>query len=105
MSLLKESLFTISLGAGFGVNGGGFGFGGVASAPTLVTEKITISLKILMILTSLTMKRTWRDSGHWFAGSVGQEGELRLGIRESIFRYSQAVRQPTQQKKLLGSQL
>ena len=92
MSLLKESLFTISLGAGFGVNGGGFGFGGVASAPTLVTEKITISLKIviLMILTSLTMKRTWRDSGHWFAGCVGQEGELRLGIRESIFRYSQA---------------
>ena len=36
-SLLKESLLTISLGAGFGVRGGGFGLGGVASAPTLVT--------------------------------------------------------------------
>ena len=35
-SLLKESRFTISLGAGLGVSGGGLGLG-AGSAPTLVT--------------------------------------------------------------------
>ena len=90
VSLLKESLLTISLGAGFGVSGGGFGFGGVASAPTLVTAKVLGSLlpdmlhRMITRLMGMTvpqvMTRTWCDPGDWLAGRVGEEaGKLGLG--------------------------